>query len=88
MPWGEGAVLAPWIMNKNEEGGEKMGDDFEGVAVRKCQIGFYPVFPIVFEVWYRWTQPMAKYFHEFTLVNPPPLAWVYEPHLKLSRQVM
>lgn len=24
-PGGEGAVLAPWIMNKNEEGGEKMG---------------------------------------------------------------
>ena len=24
-PGGEGAVLAPWIMDKNEEGGEKIG---------------------------------------------------------------
>lgn len=50
---------------------KRWGDDFEGVA-EKMSLGFYPVFPIVFEVWYRWTQPMAKYFHEFTLVNPPP----------------
>lgn len=45
MPWGEGAVLAPWIMNKNEEGGERWGDDFEGVA-EKMSLGFTQYFPL------------------------------------------